>query len=511
MSEQDNGQVFTLQHPTTNAPEAWQAYWEAQGWPWRTEPEIDIERQKYLAERRAITPDLEKGTYPFREVKLKRADVEWLLATHENGRGPVDWNDKSQRGREGLDLRGVDLRDEDLSRLPLACLNGGLDMMGWVRATEEQREALVIHLEKSYLRGTYLQGSNFCWARLEMAKLDHAHLEMAILRSCHLEKASLYKTNLDDSNLEGTHLEGASLTYTHLRNANLDGVNMERAVLYEADLEGANLRIVNMKNAMVKAHLENADLVMAQLEGAALRDSHLEGANLSQAYLDSATQLNDITLYSSKYHGVSLADIRWGDTNLAVVDWKQLNMLGDEYEARQKRHTKDKGTLIKSGEAKDRVTRLRDYERAARANRQLAVALQSQGLNEDASRFAYRAQLCQRIVLRLQRRFVSYLFSGFLDLLAGYGYSPGRSVIWYVATILVFAFAYHLLGGLPLYPPDAFVFSVMSFHGRGFFPALSQETNLHNPLVMLAAVEAIVGLLIEISFIATFTQRFFGR
>ena len=48
----------------------------------------------------------------------------------------------------------------------------------------------------------------------------------------------------------------------------------------------------------------------------------------------------------------------------------------------------------------------------------------------------------------------------------------------------------------------------MSFHGRGFFPALSQETNLHDPLVMLAVAEAIIGLLIEISFIATFTQRF---
>ena len=41
--------------------------------------------------------------------------------------------------------------------------------------------------------------------------------------------------------------------------------------------------------------------------------------------------------------------------------------------------------------------------------------------------------------------------------------------------------------------------------------SLSGETNLHNPLVVRAAIEAVVGLLIEISFIATFTQRFFGR
>jgi hypothetical protein len=34
---------------------------------------------------------------------------------------------------------------------------------------------------------------------------------------------------------------------------------------------------------------------------------------------------------------------------------------------------------------------------------------------------------------------------------------------------------------------------------------------LSNPLTIFAALEAIIGLLIEISFIATFTQRFFAR
>jgi len=50
-----------------------------------------------------------------------------------------------------------------------------------------------------------------------------------------------------------------------------------------------------------------------------------------------------------------------------------------------------------------------------------------------------------------------------------------------------------------------------SFHGRGFFPGLENKASLDNPLVVLAAFEAVVGLFIEISFIATFTQRFFGK
>ena len=95
-------------------------------------------------------------------------------------------------------------------------------------------------------------------------------------------------------------------------------------------------------------------------------------------------------------------------------------------------------------------------------------------------------------------------------MLAGYGYRPGRSIFWYLVIIVGFALTYHALGQLSLYPPDALVFSLTSFHGRGFFPGLGNEASLHNPLVVLAAIEAIVGLFIEISFIATFTKRFFG-
>jgi hypothetical protein len=112
--------------PTVDDCEAWHVYWKAQGQLWRREPEIDTKRREELDQRRAIVPDIEKGIYPFSNVKLSRADVEWLLATHENGQGPVDWHDGHQRARMGLDLRGTDLRQVNLNRLPLARLSGGL-------------------------------------------------------------------------------------------------------------------------------------------------------------------------------------------------------------------------------------------------------------------------------------------------------------------------------------------------------------------------------------------------
>src|SRR5437868_4492082 len=60
MSEQD-GQVATVQRPITDNRGDWKTYWEAQGQPWRTEPEIGEKRQKYLAECRAIVPDIGQG------------------------------------------------------------------------------------------------------------------------------------------------------------------------------------------------------------------------------------------------------------------------------------------------------------------------------------------------------------------------------------------------------------------------------------------------------------------
>src|SRR5947199_9737361 len=101
MSEQDSGQVTTLQRPTTDNRADWKAYWQARGQSWRTEPEVDSERQKYLARRRAIAPDIEKGRYPLRDIKLSRAAVEGLLATHENGRGPENRDVKSHRKLQG--------------------------------------------------------------------------------------------------------------------------------------------------------------------------------------------------------------------------------------------------------------------------------------------------------------------------------------------------------------------------------------------------------------------------
>jgi hypothetical protein len=86
-----------------------------------------------------------------------------------------------------------------------------------------------------------------------------------------------------------------------------------------------------------------------------------------------------------------------------------------------------------------------------------------------------------------------------------------RSFLTYVLVILGFALVYFALGGAngrPLSWNEAIVVSMTAFHGRGFFAAVFQPGDLQ---AAVAAVEAFIGLLIEIILIATFTQRFFAR
>jgi len=446
------------QRPATNDHQLWIDYWRHVGQPWRTEPEVDKKRQAYLTERRSIIPDIQQGTYPFKNIKLSRADVEWLIARHENKEELAVYNDEIQRWDGEIDLRGADLRHVDLRNLPLMCIRGGLTWDEWRIATEEQRIKASVSM----------QSADLSWAHLEKATLSGVQLSGANLSWAHLEKADLYGANLDEAILRYTQLNGAVLRRAHLKGANL----------FRANLEGANLSFVN-----------------------------LAGADIRSAFLDNATTLRDAIPSDTRHGFMLVADVRWSDVNLAVIRWPQEKwsktlILGDEFEARKSK------TL--EGKRKAHTRRIVEYETAMRANRQLATELNDQGLSELADHFSYRAKLLQRVVWRRRMRFLKYIFSWFLYLIAGYGYRPLRSVMWYLFIIFGFAVAYLALGHLPPFP-DAFVFSVMSFHGRGFFPNLNGETNLHNPLVVLAAFEAIIGLFIEISFIATFTQRYLGK
>ena len=275
--------------PATEDRVAWRAWWRSHGQSWRAEPEISPEQQTMLAERRAIAPEVRTNTYPFAGMSLTRADVEWLLATHENARGPVQWDDVAQRSRIGLDVRGANLQGVNLRGLPLARLLGGL-----AGATDEQIAAAAVHLERSDLREAQLQGADLRGAWLEGARAEHAHLELAQcvrahmkqidLRHAHLQGASLREAFMEKANLYAAHLEGATLSGTRLKAASLTGAYLEGASIGGARLENAFLRNTHLEGArLYGARLDRASLIGAHLEGAMMRGVHPGGEPRSPA------------------------------------------------------------------------------------------------------------------------------------------------------------------------------------------------------------------------------------
>jgi hypothetical protein len=293
----------------------------------------------------------------------------------------------------------------------------------------------------------------------------------------------------------GASLAGADLPDSRFDGADLSGASLAGARLGRTSFEGTNLT--------------GADLSAVHLEGASLSGACLERADLRRAVFDAATRLEDALLGATARGGPLVAGLRWGDADLAALHWEVIAVLGDEQVARQRR---DAGDKIKS-----RAVRLAEYDAAVRANQQLAAALQDQGLIDEAAPFAYCAQVLQRkllwrqLVWRGQRRSLGpYLFSTLLATLTGHGYRMWRLLVAYALAVTASAVAYYLLAPrdhLQLAWPDAFLVSVTAIHGRVY----SEQFRPGSLVGWITVVESIAGLVIEGTFVAMLTQRFFGK
>lgn len=334
------------------------------------------------------------------------------------------------------------------------------------------------------------------------------------------------KPSLSGTSFLGVDYSEMDFREVTLRGAKLAGLNLSRSDFHRAELVGADLERANLRDA----NLENAWLSGANLRGADLRGTNLTGAmidgtDLRDARMDNGTQLRDLKNESA----ARLGDIDWNGVSLTRVDWTKMLRLGDEdiipeTEANLKSNASAYQRMIEFQskypnedylyvELLDpRRERIAARRAVARAYRGLALALRGQGLLVPASGYRLREQRLERQVSWRERKYGSWLFSAILDLVAGYGERPGRIFAAYLAVISVFAAAYFVLGkatGLIPGPVDALVFSLTSFHGRGFFP--NENIGLHHPLTILAALEAVVGMFIELILIATFSRRFLGN
>lgn len=332
-----------------------------------------------------------------------------------------------------------------------------------------------------------LSGSDVFW----LAKPSIGAGEIGVLENLHLEGADLFRAQLKGAYLIEARLEGVNLSDAQLQGADLRNARLEGSSLSDAQLQGARLG---------GARLGGADLSGAQLKGADLSGAQLAGADLTTASFDKTSRLNDAVLI-----GASLDQVTFDNTNLSVVDWKLVPVLGDELRAQTSK--------ARDGKRKTRTQRIQEYKAAARAYRRLSVALQANGLSEEASEYLYRAQIMQRRLAWRERRLGAYLFSALLAVLAGYGYRLWRIGVSYLSAVALFALAYltaRFFAGTVIdwrQVGEAAQISLNAIHGRVFFAQFALDTAQS----WIATVESVVGIVIEGVFVAMLIQRFFGK
>lgn len=642
MSEQESKQASTLQRPTTSDDnETRKAYWEAQGQSWRTEPEIDVERQEYLTKQQNITPNIEQGIYPFKDIKLSRADVEWLLSKEEGESNLTALKGETQYKQKRLDLRAANLSGENLSGLPLSGIYGGLSGKARLSATREQRQMAGVHMERCDLQRTNLAKATLCNAYLQEAKLSGALLK---------------GVDLSNANLEKVHLEGADLNSVILQGASL------RSAFFDTATSLENVSIANNKEIgpqLVDIHWGDVNLSLldwssVRMLGDEFKTRRLVDEGGEEKKMNILIDEYQIAIRANRQLAVVLRDqginehADWFGYRAQVLKrrllWKQLRLpiilrgqkplgwkeqvqkalidgkkyTGQVYLRRMPRRVSIISLLVlmllllpilplSLAIGMLLVGVLRPLARKIPKIKKLTpdwLWLKNLNVFFKQTIFAFLAILlflissfiyswfaystweavilpvgllekvifvwfcititgivCLFFVVRIHIwwqkikmgqgttllavllsspevpesiyslevgwflvwmniiyddlvSFGQYLFSLLLDILSGYGYKPVRTLFWYLIAIFGFASTYYAFGEkqIPSFFPDAVVFSLTAFHGRGFFPDLGMTSGLlHNPLVVLAAFEAVVGLIIEISFIATFTQRYFGK
>ncbi|HET8840931.1 MAG TPA: pentapeptide repeat-containing protein, partial [Ktedonobacteraceae bacterium] len=307
-----------------NDAEQWKEHWRTQGLPWRTEPEISKGRQEELAQLRSIAVDVIRKVYPFKDVGLSRADIEWLLITHESEGiyGPVIYNDERHWKRRGIDIRGAYLAQVNLRDLPLTRMQGAVLPH---EVTGERKAVIAINLDKADLAGAHLEEAFLAGSSLKRANLTGANLEMASLEEAHLEGANLSEAHMAEVNLTHAHLENAVLIKAHVEEANCRGAFLEGANFGEGHLEGADLKETSLaKTRFTRAHLEGADLRRARAGGgrADFHATHLEGANLEETSLEKAD-----------FRDAHLEGALLGEAHLEGADFRKAYLAGADLRA----------------------------------------------------------------------------------------------------------------------------------------------------------------------------------
>ncbi len=371
----------------------------------------------------------------------------------------------TESGGKPLDLRGADLRGADLKGLNMPGVIFGLaDPL----ASDEDRREYAARLDSASLAGSNLAG---CAA------------PEVVISGADLRGAVLF-----NANFEGANCSGACFDKTDLHNVSFERADLNNANFIEANCEGAHF---------VGANLQNAHLKMARLRNADFSLCNLTGADLQLTVMDEQTFLGGASLNEARFDGSRLRLL-----DLTVIDWNLVKKSGEEIDAQSAALT----------------TQQAHFRAAARVYRQLASALQGQGLIAEARRFGAKSKWMDcharwnaaldawrgRRYGSLAARLLSWLGSASQGIISGYGRQPLWIAGWSLLIIGVYAGLYAMFGAKGSAGILALMFSARSF--VGFAYANNAQVHLIASLQWLPFSETFLGLLLLILWVVTLAQ-----
>jgi uncharacterized protein YjbI with pentapeptide repeats len=502
---------------------------------------------------------------PFADTRLNGADVFWLMTDH--WRRVTGESMSATHAR--LEEAHKDSFAEKLRELEKCAgilnLNGAnleaADLTGaWLRHVSLTHAVLrYAHFDRANLAMASINRVNAEAAIFHLAILDEANFANSILWRAHFEFATMVEASFEHSHVTRAKFQGALASEASFRDARLAGTSFNGARLDGADLRGANFERESWFTRFPPADLGPGQVTPACVEPINKLASpqevpqRLGAAVLARVKFDSDTTLarlkigdreESVALADARYNGVSLAQIVWPRSPLAdesvwydsrphmlkipaleeilapVVKqfqkeqrwWNKLrSWLAGVLNPRSRQDREGQINRQTDREVRETTRKVKGdrFAIAARANRQLAVALREQGIVETADYYSFRANRARQRELWSRGRYLRWGGLAALKVLAGYGYRPRNIAFAYGITIAAFMLVY-ITAGSPAHPYipvwQAFVYSITAFHGRGV--GLKQLTPFGE---VASACEAVIGLVLEATFVVVVVQRMFGR
>ncbi|MGL1931311.1 MAG: pentapeptide repeat-containing protein [Desulfotalea sp.] len=191
---------------------------------------------------------------------------------------------------QGLDLRGIDFRQADLSALDLSGYDFSgalLNLANLAKSNLSYCKLCGAHLEHSNLDNCEFFGADLEESFLSECSANHCGFGGASMVNASVVNAKLNHAVFSMSNLEGADFRASDLTYARLTEANLQKTVYTRANLNHADLKHSDVK----KACFGMASLRNSRLLgvknfrEADWVGADLRDMDLRGAYRIKRYI----------------------------------------------------------------------------------------------------------------------------------------------------------------------------------------------------------------------------------